>query len=273
MTELTGKVAVVTGAGSGIGASTARLFALHGAKVHVADLDLASAQTVVAAITAAGGRAVAHQVDVTDAAAVESLAERVFASDGAVDLLHNNAGIGGGGDTVETPLEDWRAIMEVNVMGVVHGIHAFLPRLLAQGRPAHIVNTASAAGLFAAPMLAAYTTSKFAVVGLSESLHAELAPQGIRVSALCPGIIHTPITDRATMRGTMSGENAKITDYYRRRGSSPDVVAAAVLAAHRNHKMIIPVPRAEVGIPWLIKRVSVRALVPLLRFGTKQIRK
>lgn len=273
MGDLSGKIAVVTGAGSGIGAATARLLAREGAKVHLADLDREAAERVAAEITSAGGTAVAHETNVTDAAAVSALADAVFAEDGAVDLLHNNAGIAGGGDTAETPLEDWQRIIDVNVMGVVHGIHAFLPRLLAQGRPAHIVNTASAAGLVAAPMLAAYTTSKFAVVGLSESLHAELAPQGIRVSALCPGIIHTPITDRATMRGSMSGENAKVTDFYRRRGSSPDVVAEAVLAAHRRHRIIIPVPRVEVGIPWAVKRLSVRLVMPLMRLTTRIIQR
>ena len=117
-----------------------------------------------------------------------------------------------------------------------------------------------------------YTTSKFAVVGLSESLHAELAPKGIKVSALCPGIIHTPITDRATLRGTMTGENSKITDLppprlvarRRRRGRH---------AAHRRHRIIIPVPRAEVGIPWAVKRLSVRLVMPLMRLTTRIIQR
>src|SRR5687768_12495231 len=118
-----GKVAVVTGAGSGIGRSIALLLARRGARVHAADIDGSTT----------------HTVDVSDAAAVERLAADVFAAEGRVDLLFNNAGIGHAGDVVETPLEDWRRIVEVNLMGVVHGVHAFVPRMLAQDGRAHIV--------------------------------------------------------------------------------------------------------------------------------------
>ena len=132
--HLAGKTAVVTGAGSGIGRSLALLLAQRGALVQAADVDEASAETVAAEIRAAGGRAQAHAVDVADAGAVGRLADLVFAA-GPVDLLFNNAGIGLAGELTDTTLSDWRRLIDVNLMGVVHGLHAFLPRLLAQGRP------------------------------------------------------------------------------------------------------------------------------------------
>lgn len=256
--DFTGKVCVVTGAGSGIGRSTALLLARLGAKVHAVDLDEARAQAVAAEIEAAGGNAVAHTVDVTDPAAVEALAEAVYAEDGAVDVLHNNAGIGHGGPVEETTLEDWQRVIAVNLMGVVHGVHFFVPRMLAQGRPAHIVNTASMAGLVAVPELVPYATTKHAVVGLSESLNVELSERGIHVSAICPGVIDTNIVATATMRGDMAEHQSRAVEFYERRGASPDVVAEAVVDAVRHKQLIRTVPRWHVAPSWALRRLSPR---------------
>jgi NAD(P)-dependent dehydrogenase (short-subunit alcohol dehydrogenase family) len=269
--DFSGQVAVVTGAGSGIGRSTALLLAHLGAGVHVADVDEQRAAAVAVEIEAAGGSATAHAVDVTDPAAVEALAGRVFEADGGVDVLHNNAGVGHGGPVEQTSLEEWQRVLAVNLMGVVHGIHYFVPRMLDQGRPAHIVNTASLAGLVPVAELAPYCTSKHAVVGLSESLNAELSSRGIHVSAVCPGFINTPIVATAHLEGELAASRDRIVRFYERFGASPDVVAEAVVDAIVRKKIIRTVPRHHVVLTWALRRISPRAAQPLARLNTRLI--
>src|SRR3954469_23540749 len=158
---IAGKIVVVTGAGSGIGRSTALLFARGGARLHVADIDGAAVEAVRAEIARAGGTATAHTVDCSDPDAVEALAEQVFAADGRVDVLHNNAGIGHAGDIEATTMDDWQRVIGLNLLGVADGVQAFVPRMLRQGTSASIVNTASVAGLFGVPQMAPYCASKF----------------------------------------------------------------------------------------------------------------
>ncbi|MBA2630920.1 MAG: SDR family NAD(P)-dependent oxidoreductase [Thermoleophilaceae bacterium] len=260
--DFAGQVAVVTGAGSGIGRSTALLLCRLGAKVHVADLDEASAMTVAGQVE---GEARAHSVDVSDPASVDALAQRVYAEDTAVDILHNNAGVGHAGPVEDTTLEEWQRVLGVNLMGVVHGVHFFVPRMLKQGRPAHIVNTASMAGLVPVAEMGPYCTSKHGVVGLSESLNAELSVRGIHVSAICPGLINTPIITAAHLQGDAAQQRDRIERFYQRFGSSPDVVADAVVDAIRGNKLIRIVPRRHVALNWGLRRVSPRLAQPLAR--------
>ncbi len=267
--DFAGKVTVVTGAGSGIGRSTALLLARLGAKVHVVDVDEASATRVAAEIESAGGQASVHTADVRDPASVEALAERVFAEDGAVDVLHNNAGVGHAGPVDQTSLEEWQRVLGVNLMGVVHGVHFFVPRMLAQGRPSHIVNTASMAGLVAIAEMAPYATSKHAVVGLSESLNSELSPRGIHVSAICPGIINTPIIAASHLEGAVGRERDRVQRFYERFGASPDVVADAVVDAIRKKKLIRVVPRSHGALQWGLRRLSPRFAQPMGRLGQR----
>ncbi|HVA60193.1 MAG TPA: SDR family NAD(P)-dependent oxidoreductase [Mycobacteriales bacterium] len=271
--DLTGKTAVVTGAGSGIGRSLATLLGRRGAFVHVADLDGASAAAVTQQVRAAGGQALAHTVDVSDAEAVARLAEDVFQR-GPVDLLFNNAGIGHAGDVADTPLADWRRLIDVNLMGVVHGLHAFLPRMLAQDRAARIVNTASMAGFVPVPGLAAYSATKAAVVGLSDALDMELAGTQVRVSALCPGVIDTAIVSTSTLRGAWAGRQARAVDLYAKRGTSPDIVAKQALAGAARGRTVIATPRYQVVPHWLLKRMlppAGRAVsLAILRFASKE---
>ena len=266
-----GQVAVITGAGSGIGRSTARLLAKLGAKVHVVDLEPERAKGVVREIEAAGGAAVAHTCDVGDPAAVEALAEQVFAEDGAVDVLYNNAGVGHAGPVESTTLAEWQRVIAVNLMGVIHGIHFFVPRMLEQGRPSHVVNTASLAGLVAVAEMAPYATSKHAVVGLSESLNAELSPRGIHVSAICPGFINTPLIPAAHLEGEIVEQRDRIVRFYERFGSSPDVVAEAVVDAIHGNKVIRTVPRHHVVGAWAVRRLSPRLAQPLTRLTSRLI--
>jgi NAD(P)-dependent dehydrogenase (short-subunit alcohol dehydrogenase family) len=253
-TELAGSVALVTGAASGIGRSIARLVGSLGAEVHVCDISVDGVEAVAAEISAAGGRATSHVLDVSDATALESLAASLFAGGGGVDLLFNNAGVGHAGKVADTPLEDWRRLVEINLMGVVHGVHAFLPKMLERGVAATIVNTASGAGLLPNPGMVPYSTTKAAVVGLSVALDTEVRGRGVRVVALCPGIIDTAIVRTSTMRGSWAKSQDAAVKFYAKRGTSPDVVARDALAAVRSGKVIVPTPRWQVLPMWLGNR-------------------
>lgn len=269
--QFKGQIAVVTGAGSGIGRSMALLLGKLGAKVHAADLNGASAIDTAGTINDAGGEAVAHTLDVTDAAAVAKLAEEIFAADGRVDILHNNAGIGHAGPIEETPLEDWQKVLDVNLFGVINGLNAFVPKMIEQGGNAHVVNTASMAGLQASAGMAPYCTSKFGVVGMSISLDAELKNKGIRVTALCPGIINTAIVKESTMRGAIENRHDKLTNFYKKRGASPDVVARDAVTAILRNQVIKPTPWWQVSPGWWLMRVSPRAYTGLARRTYKSI--
>jgi NAD(P)-dependent dehydrogenase (short-subunit alcohol dehydrogenase family) len=263
--DLTGGVAVVTGGGSGIGRATALLLARHGAKVHVSDLNPEAAQTVAGEIQAAGGEGAHSALDVTDAGAMEAFADAVFTADGHVDVLHNNAGIGHAGNIEATTFEDWQRVISVNLLGVAYGVQAFVPRMLLQGRPAAVVNTASMAGLLPTAKMGPYTASKFGVVGLSEALNAELSGRGIHVSAICPGVINTPIVANGIMRGDIAAIHQQAQSYYARRGTSPDEVAQAILRTIAKPRLIVPVPRRQVSPLYMLHRASPRLTQPIAR--------
>ncbi|MFT7175758.1 MAG: NAD(P)-dependent dehydrogenase (short-subunit alcohol dehydrogenase family) [Halioglobus sp.] len=184
------KVAVITGAGSGIGEGIARAASAAGMKIVVADIDIGKAQLVATDLVTGGGQAIAVKVDVSELASVEALRDTAVAEYGAVHLLCNNAGVWLGALMQDADIKDWQYLINVNLFGVVHGVKAFLPLLIAQGE-GHIVNTASMGGLISGPPEGLYTTTKFAVVGLSEALLMEVVEQGVGVSVLCPGLVDT----------------------------------------------------------------------------------
>jgi NAD(P)-dependent dehydrogenase (short-subunit alcohol dehydrogenase family) len=203
MREVTGKVAVVTGAASGIGRAMAQRFARAGMKLVLADIDEKELTEAAGALARDGAEVLAVPTDVSRGEQVEALATRTFAAYGAAHVLCNNAGVGAGGFTWEIPAADWEWVFAVNQWSVVHGIRAFVPRMIAQGE-GHVVNTASIAGLLGAPGMAAYGATKHAVVAISESLHLDLGLAGhaskVQVSLLCPGWVKTGIADSARHR-------------------------------------------------------------------------
>ena len=178
MEQLEGRTAVITGAASGIGRGLARACAAAGMRVAAADIEAGPLDETVALVTADGGEAIAVTVDVADAASVRALAATVDRELGGADLLCNNAGVFAGGTLWTEPVEDFAWVMGVNFYGILHGIQAFVPGMLERGRPGHVVNTISAAGLFPSAFSAAYTTSKFAGLALTECLAGELAAAG-----------------------------------------------------------------------------------------------
>lgn len=185
-------VTVVTGAASGIGAALARRFAAAGARVVLADLDEQRLSATARELTASGAEILAVTTDVADADSVTAMASTALERFGRIDVLCNNAGVLAMGPTWTLDLADWRRVVDVNLWGVVHGIAAFVPMLIEQGRPAHVVNTASMAGLSAVGGIAPYVATKHAVVALSEVLAIDLATAGadhVGVSVLCPGYV------------------------------------------------------------------------------------
>ena len=193
LTSLTDRTAVVTGGASGIGRALALLFAREGAHVVVADLDEAGMAETVAGVSRAGRRALAVKTDVSRLADVHALADRAFGEFGAVHVMCNNAGVALWGGLESVTHKDWEWAMGVNLWGVIHGVEAFVPRMVAGKQPGHVVNTASMAGLIASQGLGIYNTTKYAVVGLSETLQKDLRGYDIGVSVLCPMGVNTQI--------------------------------------------------------------------------------
>ena len=240
-----GRTAVVTGGGSGIGEALCRAFADTGMNVVVSDVDGDAAEGVARAIAEAGGRAVAVRTDVADRASVKALADEAFAAFGEVGVLCNNAGVVAFRNAADMSDADWDWVMSVNLGGVVNGVTQFLPRLIAQGTEAHIVNTASSAGLFAPPGMASYVASKQAVVGLSEHLRVDLAPLDIGVSVLCPGGVATRIVEAGRNRPRAHGGPEDVPAYAEpirqgiAAGMPPEDVAARVLDAIRANALYV----------------------------------
>jgi NAD(P)-dependent dehydrogenase (short-subunit alcohol dehydrogenase family) len=281
MKNLRDKIVVITGAGSGIGRATAHAFARHGARVHLVDVDRARVEQVEAELRALGPSVravVAHVVDCADGAAVVELAHGIFETEGRVDVLHNNAGVCLGGPVDRIAIDDWKWIIDVNLWGVVHGIHAFLPGMIAQGGGGHIVNTASMAGLVGLPMVVPYCTTKFAVVGLSEALSSEVGVHGIHVTTVCPASVRTGIfrSARIDLPGPWLGRLSAALDRYALR---PEKLAEQIVEAVRCERSMV-IRAGELLPLWLLKRTSIglynritRELVArALRMGKRQQR-
>ncbi|UFX42667.1 SDR family NAD(P)-dependent oxidoreductase [Bradyrhizobium sp. 41S5] len=261
MRELAGKAAFVTGAASGIGLAMATAFAREGMKVMLADIETGALDKAVDALRAGGADVHGVVCDVADPSSVDRAAEASFRAVGNVHVVCNNAGVAGGGGIDQISVDDWRWVIDVNLMGVVHGIRTFLPHIRAHGQGGHIVNTASMAGMNAGLGVSPYSATKFAVVSLSEGLSAQLAPLGIGVSVLCPSYVRTRIGESGRNRPEHYGPPrqydpaspaaAMIAEIGRRleAGLDPAVVAARVVRAIHDDQFYVfshPGMRAEV---------------------------
>jgi NAD(P)-dependent dehydrogenase (short-subunit alcohol dehydrogenase family) len=237
MEDLAGKVAVVTGGASGIGRGMCRRLAAAGLDVAVADIDVTGAEATAAELRESGVRALAVAVDVSDRESVTALADRAFEELGGVHVVCNNAGVIVGSAICDATEDDWRWLLSVNLGGVVNGCTVFAPRLVEQGQGGQIVNTASVGGFLAGPGLGLYCTSKFAVVGLSQSLRAELAPHSIGVSTLCPAAVRTQLIDADRNRPSelaRSGGTAEMMRSAIESGIDPDEVGDFVVRGIRS---------------------------------------
>jgi len=248
--ELSGRVAVVTGAASGIGRAVAELFARERANVVLADIDQRALAETVQAIRARSGEALGVPTDVTDLGSVQALAEAAFKAFGAVHVLCNNAGVALWGGLETATHRDWQWVLGVNLWGVIHGVEAFVPRMIASKQPGHIVNTASMAGLIASRGLGIYNTSKYAVVGLSETLAKDLRPYDIGVSVLCPMGVSTQIRNSDRNRPSALANDAPSTSEPVEligRTLAPTVVAEMVLAAIRANRLYVITHEESLG--------------------------
>jgi NAD(P)-dependent dehydrogenase (short-subunit alcohol dehydrogenase family) len=246
--DLEGRVAVVTGGASGIGLALARRFASERMRVVLGDVEQPALEKAVAELQEGGADALGVPTDVTDPEQVEELARAAERRFGAVHVACNNAGVGAGGLSWEAPLETWQWVIGVNLWGVVHGISAFVPRIIEQSE-GHVVNTASVAGLVAAPFMGPYNASKHAVVAISETLHHELALMAphVKVSVLCPAWVNTRIGEsernRPAALAVASGEQESVMQSalagFLANGLDPAAVADRVLDAVRSDRFWI----------------------------------
>ncbi|MFE5673764.1 SDR family oxidoreductase [Streptomyces erythrochromogenes] len=264
-----GQLVLVTGAASGIGRATAFAFAEAGARVVAVDRDAeGAARTADMARLVGAPEAWAECVDVSDEQAMEKLAAKVAAEYGIVDVLVNNAGIGLSGAFLDTTAEDWKKVLDVNLWGVIHGCRIFGKQMADRGQGGHIVNTASAAAYLPSRTLPAYSTSKAAVLMLSECLRAEFASKSIGVSAICPGIVNTNITATSRFAGVDQAEEKRRQErssrLYGLRNFPPEKVAEAILRAVVRNEAVVPVTPESKGALWM-SRFTPRALRRIAR--------
>jgi short-subunit dehydrogenase/pimeloyl-ACP methyl ester carboxylesterase len=272
--DVRGKLALVTGAGAGIGRATAIELAHKGARtVVIVDRDLSAAKETAAAVQDAGSDAAVYQADVGDETAMNTLAAQVNDEHGVVDILVNNAGIGMAGRFLETTPAHWDNILAVNLRGVLNGSRAFGTQMVDRGQGGTIINVSSAAAFLPSKSMIAYGTTKAAVLAFSESLRADLADEGITVTAVCPGFVHTNITKSTVYAGMSADEQErarqKADAAYRRRNYTPEATAKAIVKAVKTGPPVLPIA-AESRVGYAMRRISPSLVRLLARYDLRQ---
>ena len=272
--DVRGKLALVTGAGAGIGRATALELARKGARaVVIVDRDLAAAKETEAAVRDIGVDAAVYQADVGDETAMNELAAQVNDEHGVVDILVNNAGIGMAGRFLETTPAHWDNILSVNLGGVLNGSRAFGTQMVDRGQGGTIINVSSAAAFLPSKSMIAYGTTKAAVLAFSESLRADLADEGITVTAVCPGFVNTNIAKSTVYAGMSADEQErarqKADAAYRRRNYTPEATAKAIVKAVKTGPPVLPIA-AESRVGYALRRISPSLLRLLARYDLRQ---
>ena len=268
MGHFTDKVAIVTGAASGIGAALGRELALNGSTVVLADINQSMLDEVVGSITNAAHHAEAVSLDVSNYEDVKTLVDGTASRHGKLDFIFNNAGIAIGGEVRDCSIDDWRDVLDVNLGGVVHGVASAYPLMVQQGF-GHIINTASIEGLVPFPNTVSYVASKYGVVGLSNALRIEGQDLGVKVSVVCPGYIKTPIFETSKM--IRLDREKMLAEMPERLGITPDECAKVILKGVERNKAIIVVT-GTAKILWLIQRLSPTFIIGLMRNRLRKAR-
>jgi NADP-dependent 3-hydroxy acid dehydrogenase YdfG len=266
--ELADRVAIITGAAGGIGKALASEMAGRGCRLVLADVDEPLLEATASELRAGGGEVVARVVDVRDAAEVKALVEDAHRVLGRIDFLFNNAGINVCAEIADTSLDDWNQLIDVNLRGVVHGVHAVYPIMRAQGF-GHIINTSSAAGLIPAAAEGAYAATKHAVVGLSSTLRVEAEAHGVRVSVVCPGLVDTPILKSTKY---VKLDPRAIVEASPQKPIHPKKAAELILRGVRRNDFYI-ILTATVHALWRVNRFAPRVSLRLHRIAIDRFRK
>jgi len=258
-----GKIALVTGAASGIGKETALALAQAGAKLIICDVNEEALRAIEQELNGISECLLAEIVDVSDRTAMERFAANVHDAVPAVDILVANAGVGLAGGFLGTTMDDWEWIIGINLMGVIHTAHYFVPKMVERGQGGHVVNVSSMLGYWISPEVIGYTTAKHGVFGFSECLREDLRSHNIGVSTICPGLVTTNIiqTSRIVGKDNPDQMRSKVDQSYVKRNYTPDKVAKGIMKAIRGGKTIVPVSPES----WLMYYLN-RVYVPLSRY-------
>ncbi len=269
MNIFSGKVAIVTGAGSGIGKGLAEELARRGAHVVISDVNAKRIEEVARGIAGANGKVTASALDVSDYDAVKKNIDDTVAAHGRIDYIFNNAGIGIGGPAKDFSIDDWRKVIDVNLYGVVHGASVAYPIMMKQGF-GHIINTASIEGLVPIPSTASYAASKYGVVGLSNALRIEGADYGVKVSAVCPAYIKTAIfRDSKMINIDREKALAQLPDWI---GITPEKCARVILrGVERNKAFIVVTLLAK--ILWVLHRISPNFVIWIMKMSWRDAKR